>query len=70
MPKLPVPPLEQTLAKYEKTMQPLLNEKERDKLKQLIEKFGGPGGLGPRLQLYLLDQQQKLDNWVIIIFLI
>lgn len=62
--------MEQTLAKYEKTMQPLLNEKERDKLKQLIEKFGGPGGLGPRLQLYLLDQQQKLDNWVIIIFLI
>ncbi|KAI4459911.1 carnitine o-acyltransferase [Holotrichia oblita] len=63
LPKLPVPPLEQTLAKYEKTMRPLLNEKEREKLKQLIENFGGPGGLGPRLQLYLLDQQQKLDNW-------
>ncbi|GJQ73911.1 hypothetical protein Trydic_g18845 [Trypoxylus dichotomus] len=63
LPKLPVPPLEQTLMKYEKTMQPLLNDKERERLKQLIQKFGGPGGLGPRLQLYLLHQQQKLDNW-------
>lgn len=45
-------------------MQPLLTEKERGRLNQLIQQFGGPGGLGPRLQLYLIDQQEKLDNWV------
>lgn len=64
LPKLPIPPLEQTLKKYEKTMRPLLDEAGRTRLKTLIEKFGGEGGLGPKLQLYLLDRQQKLDNWV------
>lgn len=64
LPKLPVPPLERTLEKYEKTMQPLLNEASRERLKNLIQKFGGPNGLGPRLQLHLLQKQQKTDNWV------
>lgn len=64
LPKQPVPPLERTLEKYEKTLQPLLSEASRERLKALIQKFGGPGGLGPKLQLYLLQRQQKLDNWV------
>ncbi|KAK4881451.1 hypothetical protein RN001_004770 [Aquatica leii] len=64
LPKLPVPQLEQTLMKYEKTMRPLLDETGRERLKNIIEKFGRPDGIGPRLQLYLLDRQQKLDNWV------
>lgn len=64
LPKLPVPSLETTLEKYEKTLQPLLNDASRERLKNLIEKFGGSGGLGPKLQLYLLQKQQKTDNWV------
>lgn len=64
LPKLPVPPLERTLEKYEKTLQPLLNEASKERLRNIIEKFGGPGGLGPKLQLYLLQRQQKTDNWV------
>ncbi|KAF5300477.1 hypothetical protein FQA39_LY02276 [Lamprigera yunnana] len=63
LPKLPVPALEETLAKYEKTMRPLLDEAGRQRLKGIVEKFGGQGGIGPRLQLYLLERQQKLDNW-------
>lgn len=64
LPKLPVPPLEKTLEKYKKTMIPLLNEKQMEKLNNIVEKFGSPGGIGPRLQLYLIDRQKKLDNWV------
>ncbi|KAL3280420.1 hypothetical protein HHI36_017902 [Cryptolaemus montrouzieri] len=63
LPKLPVPSLQQTLSKYEKTMRPLLNEKEQDKLRALIKNFGDDGKLGPRLQLYLLEQQKKMENW-------
>ncbi|CAH1373995.1 unnamed protein product [Tenebrio molitor] len=49
--------------KYEYTMRPLLNTEEQRKLKHLIEKFSGPGCLGRQLQLYLLDRQEKMDNW-------
>lgn len=64
LPKLPVPPLEQTLAKYEKTMRPLLDNNRRAKLRTLIEDFGREGGLGRKLQLYLIDRREKTDNWV------
>nr|XP_008201281.1 PREDICTED: choline O-acetyltransferase [Tribolium castaneum] len=63
LPKLPVPELEQTMNKYEYTMRPLLNTEEQRKLKNLIEKFAGPGGLGTQLQLYLQDRREKMDNW-------
>ncbi|XP_044760745.1 choline O-acetyltransferase [Coccinella septempunctata] len=61
LPKLPLPLLEQTLAKYEKTMQPLLDEKGQMKLRNIIREFGEK--LGPRLQLYLLEQQRLKENW-------
>ena len=41
-----------------------MNDNEIEKLREIIEKFGSPGGLGPKLQLYLLEQQRNLDNWV------
>ncbi|KAJ8917224.1 hypothetical protein NQ315_012716 [Exocentrus adspersus] len=63
LPKLPVPPLERTLQKYEKTLRPLLNEHEQERLHKIVERFGAPGGLGPKLQLYLLDRREKTDNW-------
>ncbi|KAJ8978412.1 hypothetical protein NQ317_008487 [Molorchus minor] len=63
LPKLPLPPLERTLEKYEKTLRPLLKEHEQDRLHNIIEKFGAPGGLGPKLQLYLMERREKMENW-------
>ncbi|KAB0800227.1 hypothetical protein PPYR_05967 [Photinus pyralis] len=63
LPKLPIPSLEQTLTKYEKTLQPILDESKQERLKKLIENFGSPAGIGPRLQLHLIDKSEKLDNW-------
>nr|XP_022900018.1 choline O-acetyltransferase [Onthophagus taurus] len=64
LPKLPVPPLAQTLRKYEKTLQPLLNDdEEKQRVYEIIEKFGNPNGLGAKLQLYLEDRKEKMDNW-------
>ncbi|XP_076259622.1 choline acetyltransferase isoform X1 [Rhynchophorus ferrugineus] len=63
LPKLPIPPLEDTMQKYLKTMQPLLNEKDHGKLTNIVNKFSGEGGLGRKLQLYLLDRREKMENW-------
>lgn len=69
LPKLPVPELEHTIEAYLRTMRPLLDDQQHQKLKQLTEKFAGPSGLGPKLQLYLQDRQEKLDNWVSLLFI-
>ncbi|XP_050501870.1 choline O-acetyltransferase [Diabrotica virgifera virgifera] len=63
LPKLPVPPLENTLRKYEKTLQPLLSDQEKERIHKIIEEFGKPGGHGSKLQLYLENRREKLDNW-------
>ncbi|KAG5899423.1 hypothetical protein JTB14_033616 [Gonioctena quinquepunctata] len=63
LPKLPLPPLEDTLRKYEKTLRPLLSDQDQDRVHKIIESFGAPGGLGPKLQLYLENRREKMDNW-------
>ncbi|GLV45383.1 Choline acetyltransferase [Carabus blaptoides fortunei] len=63
LPKLPVPALEHTMYRYLDTMRPVLTDVQHERLKQIVDKFAGPDGLGPKLQLYLLDRQEKLDNW-------
>lgn len=52
------------MQKYIKTLQPLLNEEDHEKVKKIVEKFAGEGGLGRKLQLYLLDRRERMDNWV------
>lgn len=52
------------MQKYLKTLLPLLSEDEHERVKKIVEKFAGEGGLGRKLQLYLLDRREKLDNWV------
>lgn len=67
IPHLPVPNLDQTLEKYEYHLQPLLDEARRTKVHEIIQKFGSSGGLGPKLQLYLLEKQKSSQNWVSLI---
>ncbi|XP_077987030.1 carnitine O-acetyltransferase-like [Glandiceps talaboti] len=63
LPKLPLPPLQQTLHKYLVTLRPLLSEDEYQHTKKIVDKFGKPGGKGEQLQIKLLQRAQKLDNW-------
>ncbi|XP_042552426.1 choline O-acetyltransferase [Dipodomys spectabilis] len=64
LPKLPVPPLQQTLATYLQCMQHLVPEEQFLKSQAIVQRFGTPGGLGETLQKKLLERQEKTANWV------
>ncbi|CAI9714907.1 carnitine O-acetyltransferase-like isoform X1 [Octopus vulgaris] len=62
LPSLPVPPLEQTLHKYEQSIQPLLGEEELQHTHKVIEEF--KKGIGPKLQELLLERAKSAENWL------
>uniref|UniRef100_A0A8C0RMH9 Choline O-acetyltransferase n=1 Tax=Canis lupus familiaris TaxID=9615 RepID=A0A8C0RMH9_CANLF len=64
LPKLPVPPLQQTLATYLRCMQHLVPEEQFRRSQAIVQQFGAPGGLGETLQQKLLERQEKTANWV------
>uniref|UniRef100_A0A665WU91 Choline O-acetyltransferase n=1 Tax=Echeneis naucrates TaxID=173247 RepID=A0A665WU91_ECHNA len=64
LPKVPVPPLKQTLDTYLKCVQHLVKEEQFKKTKAIVEKFGAPGGVGEILQKKLLERRDKTTNWV------
>ncbi|XP_045051850.1 choline O-acetyltransferase [Desmodus rotundus] len=64
LPKLPVPPLQQTLATYLRCMQHLVPKEQFRQSQAIVQQFGAPGGLGETLQQKLLERQEKTANWV------
>ncbi|XP_028990285.1 choline O-acetyltransferase-like [Betta splendens] len=64
LPKVPVPPLKQTLDTYLKCVQHLVTQEQFRKTKVIVEKFGAPGGVGEVLQKKLLERRDKTTNWV------
>ncbi|NWZ75540.1 CLAT acetyltransferase, partial [Poecile atricapillus] len=64
VPKLPVPPLQQTLRMYLQCMEHLVPEEQFKKTKAIVEKFGIAGGLGESLQKMLEERSEKTVNWV------
>ncbi|XP_036912580.1 choline O-acetyltransferase [Sturnira hondurensis] len=64
LPKLPVPPLQQTLATYLRCMQHLVPKEQFRRSQTIVQQFGAPGGLGETLQQKLLERQEKTANWV------
>ncbi|XP_068439323.1 choline O-acetyltransferase-like [Clinocottus analis] len=64
LPKVPVPPLKQTLDTYLKAVQHLVREEQFKKTKAIVEKFGAPGGVGEVLQKKLSERRDKTTNWV------
>ena len=64
LPKLPVPPIQQSLQKYLKAMQPLVNNDEYQKTLLAVKEFGKPNGIGEKLQRKLEERAKTHDNWV------
>ena len=59
IPRLPIPTLEETAAKYLLTMQPLLTTEHYERVKGYVADFIKPGGLGSVLQQRLIDYEKK-----------
>jgi len=64
LPKLLVPPLQQTLQKYITSVQPLLSPEELEKTKAVVKEFGREGGAGEKLQQALLERAENHENWL------
>ncbi|KAI8988616.1 acyltransferase ChoActase/COT/CPT [Mycotypha africana] len=66
LPKLPVPPLSDTLRKYLKSVHPLLTEEEYKRTEQAVKEFEAPGGLGQELQKRLVARAKdpSVVNWM------
>ncbi|TVY37270.1 Carnitine O-acetyltransferase, mitochondrial [Lachnellula occidentalis] len=66
LPKLPVPTLEETAARYLKSVHPLLNNSELASTTKAVQEFVKPGGVGSKLQEKLLARREdpKHKNWL------
>jgi carnitine O-acetyltransferase len=66
LPKLPAPTLEQTAARYIKSLRPLLTPSELEASTKAVQDFIAPTGPGPKLQEKLLARREdpKHKNWI------
>lgn len=66
LPRLPVPTLEETGARYLKTLRPLLTPAEFEQSHKAVSDFVKPGGVGARLQEKLVARREdpKHKNWI------
>ncbi|KAH8163572.1 hypothetical protein CIB48_g4669 [Xylaria polymorpha] len=66
LPRLPVPTLEETAARYVKSIHPLLSPVEFAASKKAVDEFIKPGGAGEKLQNKLIAKREdpKTKNWI------
>ncbi|KAI0160413.1 carnitine O-acetyltransferase [Xylariaceae sp. FL1272] len=66
LPKLPVPTLEETAARYVRSLHPLLSPVEFAASKKAVDEFVKPGGVGHKLQHKLIAKREdpKTKNWI------
>ncbi|HOO64624.1 MAG TPA: choline/carnitine O-acyltransferase, partial [Synergistaceae bacterium] len=66
LPRLPVPPLEETVCRFLEWTGPLLSEEEREKTAKAAEEFLSPSGAGASLQkaLEVHASRENMPNWL------
>ncbi|KAJ2863684.1 hypothetical protein GGI22_001899 [Coemansia erecta] len=65
LPRLPVPELNATAARYLKSLRPLLSSAEYARAERAVSDFVGSDGMGPVLQRRLLEVERKAPhNWM------
>ncbi|XP_072844887.2 carnitine O-acetyltransferase [Pogona vitticeps] len=64
LPRQPLPPLAQTMARYLRSLEPLVSPEELKQTQELVAEFETPGGEGERLQARLQRRAARMDNWI------
>ncbi|KAL3198431.1 hypothetical protein MRX96_014254 [Rhipicephalus microplus] len=64
LPKLPVPPLADTLERLWLSLMPILSVEELQASRKVIDRFGEKGGEGEYLHRMLTYRYKRLDNWL------
>uniref|UniRef100_A0A8D2KUN7 Choline/carnitine acyltransferase domain-containing protein n=1 Tax=Varanus komodoensis TaxID=61221 RepID=A0A8D2KUN7_VARKO len=64
LPRQPLPPLAQTMARYLRSLEPLVSPEELEQTRQLVTEFEAPGGEGERLQARLQRRAARMENWI------
>uniref|UniRef100_T1IUM8 Choline O-acetyltransferase n=1 Tax=Strigamia maritima TaxID=126957 RepID=T1IUM8_STRMM len=64
VPKLPLPPLAQTLEEYLSAIEAVVTDVQYKSAKNAVTEFGASGGLGEYLQNELKKIYDKKENWV------
>lgn len=62
LPKVPVPPLEQTMADYLRALQPIVTPQQFERVEKIVKQFSAQPG--PKLHEYLVEKREAEDNWV------
>ncbi|XP_038060397.1 choline O-acetyltransferase-like isoform X2 [Patiria miniata] len=63
LPRLPVPPLHNTLAAYLQSLRATVSREQYAITESLVREFGRPGGPGEYLQMKLLEYAESQANW-------
>ncbi|KAM7213580.1 putative carnitine O-acetyltransferase precursor [Rhypophila decipiens] len=66
LPRLPVPSLEETAARYLKSLKPILSQSELEASTKAVQEFIAPNGPGRKLQEKLVARREdpKVKNWM------
>ncbi|KAI5824313.1 acyltransferase ChoActase/COT/CPT [Schizophyllum commune Tattone D] len=64
LPKLPIPPLEETCQRYLRALEPLQDEEEHEATKAAVAEFLIEGGDGEKLQQKLLEWDKTHDSYI------
>ncbi|KAK3925823.1 Choline O-acetyltransferase [Frankliniella fusca] len=63
LPKLPLPPLQQTVDRYLDAVRPLVPPAAFERTRNIAKAFAAPAGPGPRLQRALEKRRECTANW-------